>query len=608
MADIKSPDKVPQIPEQYSKLTSNIFAIEKTLIKLLAGVPVEKQEEFTGEIQYLSKKRLNLVFSESKEESKEVLDSIGSLQEQYNELLDDMISEIIEEKSVPQYKESEPAMKLMRTKSLTKGMIVGNFNEVLDSMDRVLSIGENLIIQGYQKLFIDTASIKEKLQVVIDDRRNLPVCNKPLDTLIVKQKYCERQLNCLLMLFQEANTLSDLITRMEEFDKRQIQLQKTSQISIDHLKKFFYKPDSRKTNERRRTYLSVSYANPDNTREGLDILKDQVNSIVRNINVVCDMEDGKVRAINKSDLGDLCENTYEENKQLLDEEKEIFDDIFDILLKHIDNPEDIEDYNALIEDLPSYTEKPDTQLETIKYFTNRGLYDQKKRLELTKSIYRAAEKLEKSYSNVLATSQKLQAKIPILIKENSTLKSQINTQVVGKISEGTQSLKELFDYQEQLKKTITDSIESQIKQQINELVLLNSGIVEVLLGVNPDDDIKTKVLEYEVEYNKSNSLPELLSLLSRYQTWIFRLVCKLGLVSEGYIHANISNLKKSSSLKEARESLVGKPSEYPLASMDRTLSEILRSYLSSLEDTKGNIESVIKKQNVLARLFRDFKG
>ena len=42
--------------------------------------------------------------------------------------------------------------------------------------------------------------------------------------------------------------------------------------------------------------------------------------------------------------------------------------------------------------------------------------------------------------------------------------------------------------------------------------------------------------------------------------------------------------------------------------MDNTLSEIIKSYLSGLDEKQGSIESVIKKQNVLGRLFKNFSG
>ena len=542
------------------------------------------------------------------EATKDALLTIGSIQDEYNECMQNLISDFLEESSTVDYQEHEPAMKLLRQKSLTKGMIVGNYNEIIEGMDRLLSIGESLIIQGYQKLFIDTGSIKEKLQAVIDDRKQLPVGNKPLESLVIKQKFCERQLNCLLTLFQEANTLTDLISKLQEFDIRQIQFQKASQITADALKKLLSNPDGRKTGERRRTYLTVSYANPDNTREGLDILTDQVNSIIRNINLVSDLEDAKVRAINKSFLGDKCENEFDLMKDRSEEEGDLIKRLFEILMRNEESSEIEDQYEELIEKLTEAGEKPTNQFGFIKYFTEKGLNDTNKRLDLSKLLVDLLEKYDDAFTKNVSRIDKLQAEVSILSKENANMKSQINGQMIEKISSGTQSLKELFDYQEYLKKTFHQSIENEISQQIIEAFMISVGTTEILLGVNPDEEIKIRLLEYEADYVRAAELPDLLRIVLRYQSSIFRLVAKLGLLSEGHIHANLSNLRKCRSIKDAREGIVGKPLEYPLVSMDNTLSEIIKSYLSGLDEKQGSIESVIKKQNVLGRLFKNFSG
>ena len=74
---------------------------------------------------------------------------------------------------------------------------------------------------------------------MIDDRKQMTVGNKSLESLVIKQKFCERELNCLLTLFQEANTLTDLISKLQEFDIRQIQFQKASQLTADTLKNYY---------------------------------------------------------------------------------------------------------------------------------------------------------------------------------------------------------------------------------------------------------------------------------------------------------------------------------------------------------------------------------
>ena len=270
---------------------------------------------------------------------------------------------------------------------------------------------------------------------------------------------------------------------------------------------------------------------------------------------------------------------------------------------------EIEDqYEELIEKLTEAGEKPTNQFGFIKYFTEKGLNDTNKRLDLSKLLVDLLEKYDDAFTKNVSRIDKLQAEVSILSKENANMKSQINGQMIEKISSGTQSLKELFDYQEYLKKTFHQSIENEISQQIIEAFMISVGTTEILLGVNPDEEIKIRLLEYEADYVRAAELPDLLRIVLRYQSSIFRLVAKLGLLSEGHIHANLSNLRKCRSIKDAREGIVGKPLEYPLVSMDNTLSEIIKSYLSGLDEKQGSIESVIKKQNVLGRLFKNFSG
>jgi hypothetical protein len=609
MADIKSPESPSKLCEELSKLNANIFLTEKNLIRLQAGLPVEKQETYTKQIQFLSKKRIALSSSpDSQNFSKDSLNSFTSLQEEYLSVQLSMISEIVEENEKIDYNESETAGKTLLRRQNTKGMITGDFNRALENTEKVLTIGESLIVQGYQKLFIDDFSMKEKLQAVIDDRRNLPVGNKPMETLIVKQEFLERQLTCLLALFDEANTLSDLISKLQEFDKRQIQFQKASQVTVDAFKKFLYKPDVRKSSERRRTYLSVSYAKPDNTREGLDILKDQVSSIIRNINLLTDMEDAKVRAINKSDLGDQCEAFWEEYKEIVKEETSTLQEVLDILVPQDEDFEDRDKIENLLEKIEEIPEKPQNQLETVRVFVALALNQPRLRLELAQTFKEIIEKYEDRVAKSSSLADKLRAEVTNLTRDNNLLRTQVQTSVIDKISEGKHSLKELFDYQELQKKQLTFALENKLKAKMTEVAMVASGSVEVLLGINPNEELKIRTLEYEADFHKVESLEDLLEVLSRYQNVIFRLVCRLGLVTEGHIHANLTNLKKANSLREARESLVGKPTEYPLSTMDKTLTEILKNYLESLEEGRGSIEGVIRKQKVLGRIFRDIKN
>ena len=422
MADVQSPVLEDDFPETFSNLSSNLFSTEKSLIKLRKALPVEKQDEYTKQIEILSRERLSFIASIksqvpfNEEESSKTLIKI---QEKFNECLHGMISEIVEESETVEYKENEVAARVMRRRPSTKGMIVGNFGEVSETMDRILDLGENLIVQGYQKLFINSGSIKEKLQAVIDEKKNLPTCSRPLDTLILKQQFCEKQLKCLLNLLEEANTLTDLIEKLQEFDKRQIQFQQASQVTTDALKKFFYKPEIRKTNERRRTYLSVSYADPSNPREGLDILRDLLNSVVRNLNNLCDMEDAKVRAVKKSDLGDEAENAFEESVKALVEEKNILRKTLEILVGIEDNQVDLERSEAFLDELKVPEEKPQSQLEFVKHFINLGLNTPKIRVKQAQLFYDLVSRFDNDHSMYSSLVDKLQAEVAYLNRENN---------------------------------------------------------------------------------------------------------------------------------------------------------------------------------------------
>lgn len=613
MADIKNPS--PESPknqnqslDEHTRLLSGLFSSEKYLLRLIEGLPLENQNSFLTKIQNLSKKRLSLISQlKNKDPCKDTILSISELNDEYNACLQSMISEIVEESESIEYNEMETPSKHIRQRSI-KGMITGNLNEVLENMDKIIALGESLIILGYQKLFIDSDSVKGKLQSVIDERKKLPSGNKSIDTLMIKQGLLEKQMNCLVGLFDEANTLTDLIGKLQEFDKKQIQLQKTSQVTVDAFRKFFYKPESRKTSERRRTYLCVNYADPDTTREGLDILRDQVNSIVRNINVVSDMEDSKVRAINKSDLGDQCDILYEQTRQCLEKEKLLLTETFEILTKFEDNPEIINDYEQIINSFIPLPSKPSSQLETIKLFIENSLHEGQKRLNLATSLKSFVEKYDESISQSIELSVQLQTENLSLIQENTILKSQTHNNIIDKISQGAYNLKELFEYQEHMKKTIQESIEQGFKEKILEIIMLNSGITEILLGVNPVEDIRLRVMEYESDFNKANNVSDLLEMLSRYQTLTFRLVSKLAMVGEKCVYSNIIRLRRAKSLKEAREGIEGKPVEYPLTKVDRGMSDVIRRYIAEVEEGKGSLESLVRKQYVVGRLLSDFKG
>lgn len=608
MAEIQSPD----FPEIFVKQYSTLFRFERSLVHLREILPVEKQESYKQKIQSLSSSRVS--FSQSvKAQAPFDLESgllgLAKLNEEYTETLQEMISEAAENSELPQYPETELAVNYFkRSKTCSKGMIVGNFNESIETMDRILAIGESLIVQGYQKLFIDNLSMKDKLQAVIDERQNLQNCSKPLDTLTLKQKFCEKQLGCLLNLLEEANTLTDLITKLQEFDRRQIQFQQASQVTTEAMKKFFYKSDTRKSNERRRTYLSVSYADPSNPREGLDILRDQINSVIRNLNNLCDMEDAKVRTVKKSDLGDECEKSYEEALVSFEEEKELLKKTLGVLVSIEDNQVDLERSDNFIEEFRLPDDAPQSQLDYIKFFVRLGISSSKTRLEQARLISDLVHRFDQDHSTYFNLVENLQNEVQELTAENKQLKSQVQSKVIEQMSEGSHSLKELMELQEHLKNSIQEELESQLRKQLNEIVLLTHGIGSVLLEMNPDEDLKMRIDEFDNDFSSAKKLVDMADLASKQSAWVFRIVSKLGKLNESLVHTNLSNLKKCRNLKEAREGILGRPSEYPLASMDRVLSDMIKGYLSGLDERKGNAESVIQKQLVLSRLLREYKN
>ena len=601
----------PEFQEAFQRLSTNLFNSEKSLILLREGLPVEKQETYIKKIQSLSSDRVAFLSSTKSNPSSpdQTIQELSKQQERYSETLHEMISEVVENNEIPEYSQSELATQaLKRSRTSSKGMITGNFNETIETMDRILAIGESLIVQGYQKLFIDNLSMKDKLQSVIDERQNLPTCSKPLDTLNLKQKFCEKQLSCLLTLLEEANTLTDLITKLQEFDKRQIQFQQASQVTTEAMKKFFYRSDVRKTNERRRTYLTVNYADPSNPREGLDILRDQINSVIRNLNNLCDMEDAKVRTVKKSDLGDECEKAYDFALAAHEEEKELIKKTLGVLVSIEDNQVDLEKSDQFIEDFRLPEESPSTQLDYIKFFVRLGLSSYQMRLDQAKLVFNLVTRFDQDHSTYSNLVESLQTEVHDLLTENKQLKTQAQSRVIDQISEGSHSLQELIELQDHLKHSIQDQLESQIRKPLTDLVQTTHGVGSLLLEMSTDEDLKMRIEEFESDYSKSKHLSELVELANKQAAWVFRIVSKLGRMNESLVHTNLSNMKKARNLKETRDCIAGKPSEFPIAAMDKVLTDMIKGYLGGLDERKANIETVVQKQSVLSRLLREYKN
>lgn len=601
----------PEFQEAFQRLSTNLFNSEKSLILLREGLPVEKQETYIKKIQSLSSDRVAFLSSTKSNPSSpdQTIQELSKQQERYSETLHEMISEVVENNEIPEYSQSELATQaLKRSRTSSKGMITGNFNETIETMDRILAIGESLIVQGYQKLFIDNLSMKDKLQSVIDERQNLPTCSKPLDTLNLKQKFCEKQLSCLLTLLEEANTLTDLITKLQEFDKRQIQFQQASQVTTEAMKKFFYRSDVRKTNERRRTYLTVNYADPSNPREGLDILRDQINSVIRNLNNLCDMEDAKVRTVKKSDLGDECEKAYDFALAAHEEEKELIKKTLGVLVSIEDNQVDLEKSDQFIEDFRLPEESPSTQLDYIKFFVRLGLSSYQMRLDQAKLVFNLVTRFDQDHSTYSNLVESLQTEVHDLLTENKQLKTQAQSRVIDQISEGSHSLQELIELQDHLKHSIQDQLESQIRKPLTDLVQTTHGVGSLLLEMSTDEDLKMRIEEFESDYSKSKNLSELVELANKQAAWVFRIVSKLGRMNESLVHTNLSNMKKARNLKETRDCIAGKPSEFPIAAMDKVLTDMIKGYLGGLDERKANIETVVQKQSVLSRLLREYKN
>lgn len=497
---------------------------------------------------------------------------------------------------------------------------------VQENLNQLLEKAEGVLIDAFHKLHINDEKIKSLLQALIDQRKKFKdVIEKPVESLILKQEFCGRQMAVITELVNSADNLTNLIESFEGIEQSQIEIQQISQSNLDGLKEFFNKKPERKKFERKKTYLSVSHAEPSSSREGLDVLKDLLSSIKRNQNIINELENSKQKLLNDSDLGQDANVALQALTEDINVERQILKKTFDTLLSIEENQGLSPKCDEVLGQLDAVHSNPKNQLEIIKNYLSLTLKLAPLKITQVELLNKLVDNMDKDHGNYLNQFNKFNfnenehvLELDRLRKENKTKNDEINhlNRVLDKFAaDKTETSEEINDKLKQATDTqsIADSLQEQLKNHETEFLNIANRIGGVLIKTDmlgdslinmlPDNKLKQEMDDYQLSFEnimkkitETNKAPvedliRLLDLLSNYESANAIQASRLSSAQENDIVEDIVVKTESNKLKPPPKSKVrsSRPTDSTLETIDKATNYILQDagtvlYISQPDD------------------------
>lgn len=154
----------------------------------------------------------------------------------------------------------------------------------------------SLVTETYHKLTVDDVGTKAKLETLLEDRK--PVLTE-VPTFSIGFDYLAELVAAVREMIEQTDNLTDVIKEIRDVDSSLRQCELTMQENYYKLKPVIGVEDGRKK-ERKRTFLTITHAEPLTPKEGIYILTDIITALKKNANNLFEIENKRVQVIENS--------------------------------------------------------------------------------------------------------------------------------------------------------------------------------------------------------------------------------------------------------------------------------------------------------------------
>ena len=472
--------------------------------------------------------------------------------------------------------------------------------ELKAQVSEILNSGEELLVEAYQKLMMHNASVKAKLENILEDKKQVKGTRKELACL-------KAQLEMLREMLSEANDLTEVIEGLKEIESSQIELQQFSKSNYETMKTLL--KNSLRSLKKKDTYLKIDYAVPSNPSEGLDVLKVLIEDLKNNQSILHDVETSKNKLLSNSDLGQSAEAFLKD----FSSDKSLLQKIFSILLNLEVNQDHLSNCEKLLE-----TQEPETlefsQASAIKETVNLAVdYIPKKQTEL-EMILKLLENLDQDHSSYMKYSEKLEFDIAELKTEFETVSKNLNSKA-QEANHNEALLSKLQKENKQASETLqkTNQEVSEICKQLGEALVKCDFVGDTLIAIAPDSQLKQKedLIQEKFEEVIQNmgegstaTAKTLLDLLCQYEEANLVQSHRLEGRETQEIDQTVEKVSKISKSKpsaaKARKVRSEKPVESPNAKIDKACNSLLKDVCKVLTEFTSE-DPLIEKAGQLVK-------
>lgn len=171
--------------------------------------------------------------------------------------------------------------------------------ELETSWKRLLTLIDDqisLVTETYHKLTVDDVDTRAKLETLLEERKP-ELTEAP--AFAIGFDYLSELVAAIRQMIEQTDNLTDVIKEIRDVDSSLRQCELTMQDNYYKLKPVVGVEDCRKR-ERKRTFLTITHAEPLTPKEGIYILTDIIAALKKNANNLFEIENKRVQVVENS--------------------------------------------------------------------------------------------------------------------------------------------------------------------------------------------------------------------------------------------------------------------------------------------------------------------
>lgn len=178
----------------------------------------------------------------------------------------------------------------------------GDYSEVIGKQDEVIANLETILIYSYKE-FNNELTVRDLIEKLMAEREQITAnTENTLKQAMNRVEFLFTQTQQLKEIIEGADFMVELNRRFEICSGQQKELQQMSLATYNLIKKLLMKPQVR-SSRKKPTFVNIIHAEPETPSEFLAVILEKIDLIGQGASDLKEVESGKQRVIENSDLG-----------------------------------------------------------------------------------------------------------------------------------------------------------------------------------------------------------------------------------------------------------------------------------------------------------------